>query len=151
MEGVPFVGNDACAHNLLLKGRPLIMRLQQLLPGSPSLGKNPWSVPLSAAAQGERCRRHDDTQVEQRHSETPLCILNAKISSDEDYSRQPHVRRHRTTVLPALDLLNKPVFTAVWLTNPFLNALLSRRLSCQPRQQWHTLKSSEFLRREAIR
>ena len=29
MEGVPFVGNDACAHNLLLKGRPLIMRLQQ--------------------------------------------------------------------------------------------------------------------------
>jgi hypothetical protein len=26
MEGVPFVGNDACAHNLLLKGRPLIMR-----------------------------------------------------------------------------------------------------------------------------
>jgi len=31
MEGVPFVGNDACAHNLLLKGRPLIMRLQQLL------------------------------------------------------------------------------------------------------------------------
>jgi hypothetical protein len=30
MEGVPFVGNDACAHNLLLKGRPLIMRLRQL-------------------------------------------------------------------------------------------------------------------------
>jgi hypothetical protein len=30
MEGVPFVGNDACAHNLLLKGRPLIMRLHQL-------------------------------------------------------------------------------------------------------------------------
>ena len=30
MEGVPFVGNDACAHNLLLKGRPLIMRLQQV-------------------------------------------------------------------------------------------------------------------------
>lgn len=30
MEGVPFVGNDACAHNLLLKGRPLIMRFQQL-------------------------------------------------------------------------------------------------------------------------
>ena len=30
MEGVPFVGNDACAHNLLSKGRPLIMRLQQL-------------------------------------------------------------------------------------------------------------------------
>jgi hypothetical protein len=30
MEGVPFVGNDACAHNLLLKGRPLIMRLCQL-------------------------------------------------------------------------------------------------------------------------
>ena len=29
MEGVPFVGNDACAHNLLLKGRPLIMRLRQ--------------------------------------------------------------------------------------------------------------------------
>jgi hypothetical protein len=27
VEGVPFVGNDACAHNLLLKGRPLIMRL----------------------------------------------------------------------------------------------------------------------------
>ena len=30
MEGVPFVGNDACAHNLLLKGRPLIMRFRQL-------------------------------------------------------------------------------------------------------------------------
>ncbi len=30
MEGVPFVGNDACAHNLLLKGRPLIMRSRQL-------------------------------------------------------------------------------------------------------------------------
>ena len=30
MEGVPFVGNDACAHNLLLKGRPLIMRLRHL-------------------------------------------------------------------------------------------------------------------------
>jgi hypothetical protein len=35
MEGVPFVGNDACAHNLLLKGRPLIMRLQKLT-GEPS-------------------------------------------------------------------------------------------------------------------
>jgi hypothetical protein len=30
MEGVPFVGNDACAHNLLPKGRPLIMRFRQL-------------------------------------------------------------------------------------------------------------------------
>jgi len=30
MEGVPFVGNDACAHNLLPKGRPLIMRLRYL-------------------------------------------------------------------------------------------------------------------------
>ncbi len=79
-------------------------------------------------------------------------VKHAKISSDEDYSRQPHVRRHRTTVLPALDLLNlnKPVFTAAWLTNAFLNVLLSRRLSCQPQQQWHTLNSSEFLRREAI-
>ena len=35
MEGVPFVGNDACAHNLLLKGRPLIMRLPQLTSGLP--------------------------------------------------------------------------------------------------------------------
>ena len=26
MEGVPFVGDGACAHNLLQKGRPLIMR-----------------------------------------------------------------------------------------------------------------------------
>src|SRR5436309_9705139 len=31
MEGVPFVGNDACAHNLLLKGRPLIMRSRQVI------------------------------------------------------------------------------------------------------------------------
>jgi hypothetical protein len=30
MEGVPFVGDDVRAYNLLLKGRPLIMRYQQL-------------------------------------------------------------------------------------------------------------------------
>ena len=35
MEGVPFVGDDARAHNLLLKGRPLIMRLQRLLRSLP--------------------------------------------------------------------------------------------------------------------
>jgi len=29
MKGVPFVGDDACAHNLLQKGRPLIMRFRQ--------------------------------------------------------------------------------------------------------------------------
>src|SRR5216684_2396243 len=34
-EGAPFVGHDVNDHNLLLKGRPLIMRLQQLLPVSP--------------------------------------------------------------------------------------------------------------------
>jgi hypothetical protein len=28
-EGAPFVGHDANDHNLLLKGRPFIMRLQQ--------------------------------------------------------------------------------------------------------------------------
>jgi hypothetical protein len=28
-EGAPFVGGVACAHNLLQKGRPFIMRLQQ--------------------------------------------------------------------------------------------------------------------------
>src|SRR5438874_9212135 len=29
-KGAPFVGGVACAHNLLQKGRPFIMRLQQL-------------------------------------------------------------------------------------------------------------------------
>jgi hypothetical protein len=28
-EGAPFVGDDACAHNLLLKRRPFIMRFRQ--------------------------------------------------------------------------------------------------------------------------
>src|SRR6266550_6820915 len=30
IEGAPFVGHDANDHNLLLKGRPFIMRLRQL-------------------------------------------------------------------------------------------------------------------------
>ena len=29
-EGAPFVGHDACAHNLLLEKRPFIMRFRQL-------------------------------------------------------------------------------------------------------------------------
>jgi hypothetical protein len=29
-EGAPFVGHDVNDHNLLLKGRPLIMRFRQL-------------------------------------------------------------------------------------------------------------------------
>jgi len=44
-------------------------------------------------------------QIEQRHSETPLWILNAKISSDE-VIRATTFASIATTVLPVLDLLN---------------------------------------------
>src|SRR6266446_9516272 len=37
-----FVGDDACAHNLLLRGRPFMMRLQQLLP-SPVI-RSEWQI-----------------------------------------------------------------------------------------------------------
>src|SRR6266478_9940544 len=42
MEGVPFVGNGACAHNLLLKGRPLIMCFRQLPPNRYILAWCTW-------------------------------------------------------------------------------------------------------------
>src|SRR5580704_19769159 len=50
MEGVPFVGDGACAHNLLQKGRPLIMRLRQLS-GQVFVSKEPSRI--------IRCLQHE--------------------------------------------------------------------------------------------
>src|SRR5947207_10122658 len=37
-KGAPFVGGVACAHNLLQKGHPFIMRLQQLTKSAEQVG-----------------------------------------------------------------------------------------------------------------
>src|ERR1700681_4390169 len=61
MEGVPFVGNDASAHNLLQKGRPLIMR-RHTVPVALSLCVNP--MPSRITRKSTRPRVADRTMVD---------------------------------------------------------------------------------------
>ena len=47
-----FVGDDACAHNLLLKGRPFIMRLRQLTTSAASQALDDRTLPLRLRVLG---------------------------------------------------------------------------------------------------
>src|SRR5438093_3086190 len=93
MEGVSFVGNDACAHNLLPKGRPLIMRLQQLLT-HPMTQQSKRPLLLGSrqartnvghfAASSQRCR----VRIRQATTESP----NGKSASGSDRGMENYVQ-----------------------------------------------------------
>src|SRR5439155_17878118 len=58
IEGAPFVGHDANDHNLLLKGRPFIMRFRQLWFADPIAASRtpPW-LPLRWGCRSRRLSR----------------------------------------------------------------------------------------------
>src|SRR4029077_9922255 len=91
MEGVPFVGNDACAHNLLLKGRPLIMRLQQPIAFYPSY-LLPLLLPESARETRPAIQSPQDPPC--RSCRTRAC--NARQLANLPHGGSNRSDRHRT-------------------------------------------------------
>src|SRR4029077_1132622 len=81
MEGVPFVGNDACAHNLLLKGRPLIMRLRQASP--PHSTSEPFGLTRQRVTANSKVARRRDRLAEAHatleHISGRLDVFDAQV------------------------------------------------------------------------